>query len=994
MKFLALLTLTFIISTAHAEKMSVETHSALIQKLQSVLDFSEESVSKLNMKIRLADLYAERARLYSMAEEGRGDIKFKKEISQDRLNAITLYTASFKKADTEKKGLILLQMAHLNRLLGRTTKSKGLYDNIIRNNKRYDSGLVAQAHIEAGDYEFNKQNFKKSQSHFEKALQVKNVPRGTYAKYRIAWCQFHMGKTEASIQSLKNILSNSESFKKESGTMDASFQEEASRDLATFLARRDIRDGDIEDVLKYSPDNAKAANLTYLATELDRTGKKRSALKVWAVIGAQNPSSESQLEGQIKITKIQYDLGKKEQTIAELTKAIVLLKNDSCDDQSQCLTFQQQIRKIVTDWGKAEETRPTPELIEAYKAYSNNFDDIEISYWAAQAAQKRKQWVDAFALYKKTSELSYKAIKSDSKKSLNKEIYTMFEGALLGTIDSAEQSQDQNLRSQAYSQYLNLNPVGVKSLDVEYQVAQLALEQKKYAEAVELFKNVALSNKKDTGVKNKAADLALDTLVLLKDDEKIEKLAMEFSQHFSNRKSEFLAIARKSILNQAANTINSTDSKSSLESQYDKLSKTDLSKASVEEKANFEKHKILIAGKTKNIDALIASTSALITTRGIAKKDKNNALKQLAWAYEMKFDFKNAYRVLGQVQPDAGESDEHQLKLGITAELAGLNPTSHYEKYLSKSSNTFKKQNVALSLVRLAPKNRKSKIFAKYKDLLRGNTPMYMTAGLYAYDVTRSNRLRSDLISQKGSQRTFEGQLLERMVQIEKLQKNTSELSKHRLESKNQKVLAKSLQKRIALLNKFEKTTQSIISSKDFTLQFIALSTVAIENNRLAQDIIKLPLPSGLKKKQKEEYKKLVQQQVVPYKNKSKEVSSKINQLWNQKEDSSFDDVLELSVQKNAPGYTVALNEVNTVKRIASRHGYSMDEMAKKWQQRQKLSLKLGKLRSQVKRNPFDSSYLQEIKEIEERLNSGPMVAYLDARLSQLEQKQSSGGKP
>ncbi len=968
-------------ATSFAEKMSVETHTALIQKLESVYSFSEESVSKQNMTIRLADLYSERARMYAMLEEGRGDVKYKKEIKSDRSRALGLYEKAFKnEKNTEKKGLILFQRAHLQHLQGQSIQAKKLYDDIIKDKQSYDAQIVAQAHIEAGDYEFNKGNFKKSKEHFDTALKTPNIVRASYAKYRIAWCEFHIGRTEVAIKNLRTLLSDVQSFKKSNGEHDQSFQEEASRDYATFIARRDLKDGDIESVLNLSPENVRQANLTYLATELDRTGKKKSALRVWAIIGLQNPNSESKLEGQIKIARIQYDLGKKAQTVVEIQKAVELLKDDDCDDISLCNTQQQQIRKIITDWGMAEEKTPSVELVEAYKVYT--FDDAEMAFWGAQAAQKRKQWKDAFALFNRSANLSHqkiKSIKSDNKKSFDKSIYNIFEGSLLGSIDSAEQSQDLTMRSQAYDQYLKLNANGSKALEVEYQIAQVALEEKKYEEAAQKFKSVAYSERKDTGVKDKAADLSLDTLVILKDDKKIEQWANEYAHKFPKRKKEFQTIARKAVLNQAAQVINTSNSKSDLDGQYEKLAKTDMSTATEEEKKSFNKHRILIAGKTKNLDALISSTNSMLKSKNISQKERNELLSQQAWAYEMKLDFKSAYKTLKKINPEKSEVSEHTLKLGITSELAGQNPTNHYEDYISISNNKFKKQNVALSLVRIS-KN-KNKTFQKYKSLLRDNSTLYMAAGMYAYDEKPTDTLRGQLLAQRGSGNTFEGQLLIREIGIERIEKDQKELTKHKLEPRNQNTLGRSIQKRISLLNSFERKTQKIVESKDFTLQFVALQIVAKENRRLANDILKLPAPKGLKKQQREEYRKLVAEQVKPYQEKAAEVTSTLSKLWSEKESSAFEEVLTLSYQTQAPGNKTAKGEVKIVKRVAGILGYDTSDMAKKWQQRQKMSQKLGQLKTKIRQNPFDSSYLKEMKEIEEQLNPGPMVAYLNSRI-------------
>ncbi|MCB0349026.1 MAG: hypothetical protein KDD37_09320, partial [Bdellovibrionales bacterium] len=138
-----LLTLIVLVGNfAFAEKMDIETHSVLIDKLQQVVGLSEEGVSKQNLIQRLADLYSERARLYAMENEGKGDVTYKKEITKDRQSALSLYEKSIKTASLTDKPKILFQMAQIHHLLGNPKKAKKLYEDIIKNQKKYDKELV------------------------------------------------------------------------------------------------------------------------------------------------------------------------------------------------------------------------------------------------------------------------------------------------------------------------------------------------------------------------------------------------------------------------------------------------------------------------------------------------------------------------------------------------------------------------------------------------------------------------------------------------------------------------------------------------------------------------------------------------------------------------------------------------------------------------------------------------------------------------------------
>jgi len=240
--FLAVLTfavslLSFTRVAVALEKLDLQTQSALIEKLESLVKITpDETESKQNLLLRLADLHSERARLLAMDDEGRGEETHRKEIEADRQRAITLYDSTFKKADKDKKGAILLQTAHLNQMLGNQKKSKAQFDQIIRDQKKYDPQLVAQAYIEVGDYEMNHQNFEKARKNFENAAKIPSSPRKGYTQYRIAWCDYHVGKTQKAINELIAILKNQDLNRKADGTIDTSFKEETSRDSNVYVS--------------------------------------------------------------------------------------------------------------------------------------------------------------------------------------------------------------------------------------------------------------------------------------------------------------------------------------------------------------------------------------------------------------------------------------------------------------------------------------------------------------------------------------------------------------------------------------------------------------------------------------------------------------------------------------------------------------------------------------------------------------------------------------
>src|SRR4051812_12264169 len=83
---------------AYAEKMDLTTHTLVIEKLENVRQsLDDKNPSLIDISLRLADVYAERARLLILNDN-------EKDSKTDRESALKLYQSSFKKASTSQKG--------------------------------------------------------------------------------------------------------------------------------------------------------------------------------------------------------------------------------------------------------------------------------------------------------------------------------------------------------------------------------------------------------------------------------------------------------------------------------------------------------------------------------------------------------------------------------------------------------------------------------------------------------------------------------------------------------------------------------------------------------------------------------------------------------------------------------------------------------------------------------------------------------------------------
>src|SRR4051812_15911493 len=103
-----------------AEKMDLDTHSLLITKLERVLERGgSPDVANVEVRLRLADLLAERARLFDIAAQG----KESDSVNADRRRALKHYEIAVNAADPTRRALVLLQMSYLHDTLGEQKQS-------------------------------------------------------------------------------------------------------------------------------------------------------------------------------------------------------------------------------------------------------------------------------------------------------------------------------------------------------------------------------------------------------------------------------------------------------------------------------------------------------------------------------------------------------------------------------------------------------------------------------------------------------------------------------------------------------------------------------------------------------------------------------------------------------------------------------------------------------------------------------------------------------
>lgn len=981
---------------ANAQLADAKTRDLLINKLTQVyMTLAPADVARTPLTTRLADLHAERARQEAMAELQAGCTVCNAGV-EDRKKALRYYQEVLPKLNDAQVAKVLPQVGHLYQMTGQEKLAVETYEKVIKDGKQPEA--VAEAHLSLAELGFKKRDFETAKTHYGKVLGIPQSSSKGLAAYRVAWCEFNLGNLEASIVGLKKVLTTPElSSRSATGgvvQVDKQFQEEVSRDLATFLARRPVTTEDAKVLFELSPETVKLPNIVYLAGETERLGQGKSAIALWRFAQERQTKPRLKVEGHIRIAQLEMEQKNPRAAGQEFDLAMNLwgsaigtTPDNQADDQAK--EMKARLRKLVLDWNHSEKKAPSDELSAAYKAYLSTFpQEADMSVWSAQVSRERKEFANAVNLYTRGAQLYSTVAGSAAKADDKKAAVEGLENALLGAIETAEISKDKGLLVSAYDSYLTLSLDKKREVEVLYQKANIAYQNQEYPVASEQMRAIAfLTAAKSPDalkVRMQAADLALDALVLMKDDEKIEKWAKDFAGLFPKEAPEYAKVARKSVLTQSAALASKTEGTvaADLEKAWMVLSRFDLSTTTPEDKVAYLKNRLILAEKTKRFAEARDSADQLLKLAGTSAEDRQYALSRKAWLAELILDFDTALNATEQILPtkDVPE-DQRLLKLAMYAELASKDTRPYLSKYLGVSKDEDKQLTIASQLVRESKEPlkelEKQKTVLLKKPELYGQLALEIAAKLERVDVAKS------ALAQKGIVGTNPGRLLSRMVILDEVSIQKTKFATHVVDGSNQKKLASTLKARIAMIETLEKSVGKAVESGDWTTQLVSLDFLAKESERFYSEILSLPMPAGLSPEDEQQYLGLLSQQAAPYQIKAQDVKKKVDEFWANK---SAIQALEKSLLSSTGALrSLVVKEIKLLASVAPDASKAeLETLANRPEANALVKPNLAQIeqaRQAVREEPLSAARLEVLLGLERQAGRTGMVSYLEGRI-------------
>ncbi len=955
--------------TAVADAEVAKTETLLINKLTNVfLKLPEGNPTKAKITLRLADLHAERGRLQAKNELEKGCIECNNGLT-DRKKALEYYQYVLPNLKGEARQSVMVQVGHLYEVLGENSKAISFYKKVVAGAKGKG---VAEAQFSLAEIYFKQRKFANAKNYYKQALGNAQFTRRGLASFRLSWCQYNIGEVGPAVQGLEKILNDPKLLTRGGENLvnvDQDFKSEVAKDYTVFMAHSSqISLSAIRKVYKLSPDKTRIENVSFLAKELERLGRVKQAEEAWELVVKETSDPQIRMEGLVYLAGLQMKGTQKQKILPYLKRAFRNWASlQSCGDQRLCDELKKRIRTLVFDWNRSEKKNPSSALLEAYEGYftveANDREGYEL---ASQAAMQAKDYKRAW----RWNQAAFPLAKDPKQK----------ETLLLRRIEIAELAKNAAWLTTAQNDYLKKSPNKTKSTEIRYQMAQQAYDGKNYAAAADQFKAIASSPSTSSKLQMQSAEMALDALVLTKNDQKIESWATEFAQKFPKQRKRFLSLAGTSVLSQTA----AMSSGASSEKAWATLNRFDVATADAEKKKTYFKNKVILARKLKKFIEMDGALRSFMALKNLTPDERKFGLENRVWLSELQLNFDSAFVAYKKLKTG------NWLEMARMADLAEKPSAQYYYNYLKTAKDKDLAFSICVKLVKEAKGiGNRQKPCVPYLS-----TDNNFFAGLLMeiYSGRKNPKQMAKILRQYGLQKTPAAQVLERGFLIAEGEGKIKALTKHKLDGRTSRV-ARSLQRRMNLITSFENTIAKATETQDWLTQTLFLTELQKQYKRFYDELLALPTPSDLSAEEQQQYVTLLSQQAAPYKEKADQIQFKLEELWKNQDakDQVYADFHKSPVELQAllGPQIQKMKSVSTPERSAQFELVFRKEMKKTMPS---LAL-LETARSQVKSSPLNKSALRNLINLETKRGYQPMIIYLNSRLKMVDQGFETSGR-
>lgn len=823
-----------------------------IKELERTLpDLNPNSQSSHQVKLRLADLYSEKARNLFQNETQNSSNKSNhhKESSELRKKALNIYEESLSKMnDPERKAQIQLRMASLYNDIGNNKKSVQILDTIVAH-PEIPLIYKKQGYIHRGHGYFSSGNFKKASEDLLQGLHNDlSTEDQLLIHYRLGWSYFQLNQLKNAKVQYEKALTLIQNNKTKQGYdiyLDYGIlliKESSTRkqhiDLLIQKAHKDFQDQLLEE----------------LATEAFRVARYDLAKPLYESIESNSKFSAYQI-GIAKMRLITIQSEKTKFTSSEAFKQLIDISK-KCNKEENCSLLKKEIRSFVLQNHRLKKTKPDQDVLLTYRLYLEEYQDEPALFVSAAEVAN---YLDDHSLSEKFYE---KAIRLETQKEV-KEQYA------LSNIARAEAYNQNQSKKNAYLIYLSEGSHKETQNKVEFEIAVIDFKDKKFMDSFERAYRLSTNKSAKKDLRKKSAFLAIDSLLPLNNHQKIDEVSAIYMLQFPEEKNKFKDInetAKTTIL------VKKTENFSTLGERQQRALYTDLKEVALHSEKNKKQlvQNLIRMGDESKIKSLqIDSLILFLSLKNITSSEKQAALNQLYNLYLDTYEFKKAYQLAHKNQKILGLSQIEIARLADISSNKSAARTLYNQVVSNKKSSLNDKISAAHRLV-LISSNPHSE-FVKNRTLLNRNQKIYDQILSYLIYLSGDQKL-AQFINKKLNP-------LSQFASLRNLQIN--EINSH---IKNHKPITLKLDPKIINQRKKQlaqldsKLSQSIEIGYPVT-QAAWLLLVYKENNQMALDFGNLRAPKGLQKNEESEFLSELKKLSKPYFEKAEAAKNQFYQI-------------------------------------------------------------------------------------------------------------------
>lgn len=864
--------------------------------------------------LRLSELYVERAALIDLRTQRRLDkaleawekkkrkgrapkVGGRKEIRDFILKAIEMnkwYLKDYPKGRRADQALLFLGNNYVE--LGLIKQGAKYYEELAK--KFPKSRYIRETHFALGEHYFDKEQWKTALKHYRYIIKDKNSKNYSVALYKVAWCNYRMGKVRTGIRYLERVLAHARTQKERirSGGLRADkvrLAEEAENALVPFYA----------DILPYR--NARGyflkkagrKRLFYflekLAFEYSKQGKRVQARYIFKQLLDMRPMSPLAFDYQYEIVT-NYEHGGNHKTFrAELYTWIRNYGANSAwakaNRKNTALLKEAyekregKLRQHVLQLHQAAQKSRAPysqSLSETgYKLYLSEFPKsknyIEMKFYYGELLYEMKK-------YKRAS-TQYLWVANNAPKS------KYHEDAYLNAVLSLEKllpaekkvdPEDLSLRpytevesqfSKVGSQFVQTYPKAESALEMQFKLARMAYVHYDFEKAVPLFQSVIDKNPKSKYAVY-SANLILDIYNLKKDYDGLAKVGKELLERKGLRSSD-LEIDVQDVVERA----------NFKKAQDAEVAKDYLGSAKLYEKfvKAYPKSKLAVSARfnagvnyerAQEVIRAISMYNKVVSMKGTGnKKQRKESHRLLARLYEKTGQYEKAAKQLESFAgkyPSDPKADESLYNAAVLFEGLGLWTSSrrNYKKYAAKKGRKGARE-VEYILARMQERRgRLTSASKSYERFLSMNSPKadrVVFATFKVADIARRLRKRQKAdrwykktvsVHRSLRKKTGVGNSEAAESKFRLSEKVYHELVKLRI-PKSSRAQQRVVKKKLSLLDKLNKEMAAVVKYDDGRFVVAALTTVGKAYTHMAEALYGASVPKGLSKEDLKKYK-------------------------------------------------------------------------------------------------------------------------------------------